>query len=441
MKSRKNMPTLKVLIVIWLFPFAVFGQDMQAFMQRALEENYQLNITRLESEIASNNNTAGNAGFLPTIDLTGQYQYSWSTTRQNFFNGDEREGNNARNTGLNGSIAINQTLFDGFRMFASRDQLRLLEDMGRVNARFFIDQTLADIATLYFQLIKEKEILNYLRQSIRVSAYREQLEQRRNEIGAGTGLDYQQAVVAYQNDSLLIISQKSIIRSLEIELNRIVNRSLDTPVLLSSDSLDTTPHGFAREEFVAMMDERNQSLRMAQLEELIAETEVRIQRAELSPVITGFGGYTYNRSTSEIGFVESNRSYGPNVGIGVRFNLFNGGNNRREVRNAEFQRTISVENKELVNQNLRAELYDAYAQYEYTLERINIAKNSVDAARRAQFIAEAQLREGAINGIDFRVNQVTLINAENSLAQLKFALKAIEVNLYRLTSQVMEMYL
>lgn len=440
MKSRRNMSKLKVLFIFCLLPGPLAAQSMQEFMQRALEENYQLSITRLESDIASNNNTAGNAGFLPIIDLTGQYTYSLSTTQQNFFNGDQREGSNARNTGLNGTLAINQTLFDGFRMFASRDQLTLLEDMGRVNVRFFIDQTLADIATLYFQLIKEYEILNYLRETIKVSAYRERLEKRRTELGAGTGLDYQQAVVAFQNDSSLIISQKSIIRSLEIELNRIVNRNLDTPVILTTDSLDTTPHGYAREEFALLVDERNRSLRMAQLEELIAETEVRIQRAELSPVITAFGGYTYNRSTSEIGFVESNRSYGPNIGVGVRFNLFNGGNNRREVRNAEFQRSIAVDNKALVEQGLKAELFDTYAQYKYTLERIRITQRSVEAAKEAQFIAEAQLREGAINGIDFRVNQVTLINAENNLAQLKFALKALEVNLYRLTSQVMESY-
>lgn len=440
MKSRRNMSKLKVLFIFCLLPGPLAAQSMQEFMQRALEENYQLSITRLESDIASNNNTAGNAGFLPIIDLTGQYTYSLSTTQQNFFNGDQREGSNARNTGLNGTLAINQTLFDGFRMFASRDQLTLLEDMGRVNVRFFIDQTLADIATLYFQLIKEYEILNYLRETIKVSAYRERLEKRRTELGAGTGLDYQQAVVAFQNDSSLIISQKSIIRSLEIELNRIVNRNLDTPVILTTDSLDTTPHGYAREEFALLVDQRNRSLRMAQLEELIAETEVRIQRAELSPVITAFGGYTYNRSTSEIGFVESNRSYGPNIGVGVRFNLFNGGNNRREVRNAEFQRSIAVDNKALVEQGLKAELFDTYAQYKYTLERIRITQRSVEAAKEAQFIAEAQLREGAINGIDFRVNQVTLINAENNLAQLKFALKALEVNLYRLTSQVMESY-
>ncbi len=435
------MLRLKFLLFLCFLTAAGYGQTLEEFMQRALEENYQLHITRLEADIAGNNNTIGNAGFLPTIDITGQYQYSWSTTRQNFFNGDEREGDNARNTGLNGAIAVNQTLFDGFRMFASKDQLSLLEEMGRVNARFFIDQTLADIATLYFQLIKEREILNYLRQSIRVSAYRERLEERRELIGAGTGLDYYQAAVAYQNDSSAIVSQKSIIRSLEIELNRIVNRNLDTPVMPSSDSLDITPHGFSREEFMLLLKERNNTLRLAQLDELIAETEVRIQRAELSPVLSAFGGYTYNRSTSEIGFVESNRSYGPNIGVAVRFNLFNGGNNRREVRNAEIQQTIATESREQTDLSLDAELYDAYARYEFVLEQIMIARENVETANRAQFIAEAQLREGAINGIDFRVNQVTLINAETNLAQLKFTLKALEVNLYRLTSQVMDNYL
>jgi outer membrane protein TolC len=435
------MLRIKLVLLLGLFTAPAMAQEMQEFMDRALEENYQLHISRIESVIAENNNTAGNAGFLPIVDLTGQYTYSWSTTRQNFFNGDEREGNNARNTGLNGSIAINQTLFDGFRMFAARDQLTVLESLGEVNVRFAIDQTLADIATIYFQLIKEHEILNNYRRTIKVSEYRTRLEQRRSEIGAGTALDYQQSLVAFQNDSSLILSQKSIIRTLEIELNRITNRDLDMQVELASDSLSVERVPFSRSAFLELIDSKNQAFRQAQLQELLAETEVRIQKAEMYPIVSAFGGYSYNRSTSEIGFVESNRSYGPNIGIGVRFNLFNGGNARREWENAGFQQDIAVENKEQIKLDLEAELINTYAQYEFLLERIALAQQSVQAASKGQRIADAQLREGAINGIDYRVNQVTLINAENALAQLKFSLKALEVNLLRLTSQVMEVYL
>lgn len=440
MKLRKSMLRIKLAFILWLFTLPVLAQDMKEFMDRALEENYQLRISRIESSIAENNNTLGNAGFLPVVDFSGQYTYSWSTTKQNFFNGDEREGDNARNTGLGGSIDINQTLFDGFRMFATRDQLLILQDLGEVNVRFSIDQTLADIATLYFQLIKEYEILNNYRETIKVSEYRARLDERRSAIGAGTPLDYQQSLVAFQNDSSLIISQKSVIRTIEVELNRITNRDLDTPVVPETDSLDVTAVPFDRGEFLAFLENQNQTIKQVQLEELLAETQVRVQRANMYPVISAFGGYSYNRSTSEIGFVESNRGYGPNIGIGVQFNLFNGGNTRREIRNAEFQQNIAVENKNLIQQNLKAELIDTYAQYEFLLERILLGEQSVEAASKAQRIAEAQLREGAINGIDFRVNQVTLINAENALAQLKFTLKAVEVNLLRLTSQVMDFY-
>jgi outer membrane protein TolC len=290
-------------------------------------------------------------------------------------------------------------------------------------------------------LIKEHEILNNYRRTIKVSEYRTRLEQRRSEIGAGTALDYQQSLVAFQNDSALILSQKSIIRTLEIELNRITNRDLDMQVELASDSLSVERVPFSRSAFLELIDSKNQAFRQAQLQELLAETEVRIQKAEMYPIVSAFGGYSYNRSTSEIGFVESNRSYGPNIGIGVRFNLFNGGNARREWENAGFQQDIAVENKEQIKLDLEAELINTYAQYEFLLERIALAQQSVQAASKGQRIADAQLREGAINGIDYRVNQVTLINAENALAQLKFSLKALEVNLLRLTSQVMEVYL
>ena len=56
-------------------------------------------------------------------------------------------------------------------------------------------------------------------------------------------------------------------------------------------------------------------------------------------------------------------------------------------------------------------------------------------------IAEEQLKQGAINGYDFRLTQMSLLNSELTLMQLQFALKAIEINLNRLSGRVLEVYL
>jgi outer membrane protein TolC len=54
--------------------------------------------------------------------------------------------------------------------------------------------------------------------------------------------------------------------------------------------------------------------------------------------------------------------------------------------------------------------------------------------------AEEQLKQGSINGYDFRLTQLSLLNSELTLMQLQFALKAIEINLNRLSGKVLEAY-
>ncbi len=429
-----------IFLALFCLSLTAGAQPLESFIQEALEANYDIRIVREESDIALNNNTPGNAGFLPVIDAGGQYQVSENNTVQNFFDGSTREGAGARNTGLNGDISLNWTLFDGFRMFANRDRFGYLESIGQSNVRFFVDQTIADLTSVYYQIVKEYRVLDILESSLEVSRYRFRLENARKQVGAGTALDYNQALVDYRSDSSLIIQQKGLIRQLEIELNRISNRNLDDSLQHTND-IPLEMNLPSREQMESLAMENNQNLAVSRLNELIAESDIRIAQSARYPTVDLFGNYTYNRSTSEIGFVESNRSYGPQLGVRVRMNLYNGGNINREVRNAQMQRNIAELNRESVELGVRAEIYQQMIIYQALIRRLSIAEENVVSAGRALDVARAQLNEGAINGVDFRVVQLTLINVRNNREQILYSLKAVEINLLRLMGRVSNYFL
>ena len=426
----------KFILLILISGFGhTHAQSLESFIQESLENNYDIRITRTEADIARNNNTAGNAGFLPVIDAGGQYSISESNTEQNFFNGEQRQGTGARNTGLNGDVSFNWRVFDGLRMFANRDRLSYLESIGDANVRFFIDQTVSDIASIYYEIIKEYRVLEILRSSLEVSRYRFNLENARKKVGAGTALDYNQALVDYRSDSSLIINQKAIIRQLEIELNRIANHNLSDS-LTHDNQIPLVRDLPSEDELTQIAIENNQNLEIARLNELVAESDIRFARADHYPMVDIFSNYTYNRSTSEIGFVESNRSYGPQLGVRVRMNLYNGGNVNRQVRNAEMQRDIALMSRESVELNVQAEILQQITLYKALIQRLAVAESNVVAAGKALDVARAQLNEGEINGIDFRVAQVTLISVQNNREQILYSLKAVEITLLRLMGRI-----
>ena len=52
----------------------------------ALEKNYSIRIAEKRIDIALNDNTRGNAGFLPTVAASAQKNFTSSHLRQEFFN-------------------------------------------------------------------------------------------------------------------------------------------------------------------------------------------------------------------------------------------------------------------------------------------------------------------------------------------------------------------
>tara|TARA_R110002020_G_scaffold91560_1_gene222249 strand:- start:95353 stop:96666 length:1314 start_codon:yes stop_codon:yes gene_type:complete len=416
------------------------AQSLEDLIGTALEKNYQIRILKNEASMASNNNTAGFAGQLPTVDIEGGYTNSWDNTLQQFSDGTSREGNNARNTNLTLSALVNWTVFDGFRIYARKDQLGYLEELGQQNSKFFIEQTVSDVVSAYFQLVYERNLLDNYKKSLSISYFRYDLENKRKEIGVGTITDYGQALVDYQTDSIRYLAQQNIIQNLEVEINRAVNIDLETPL----EPQETEFSNFvlpARDSLKNRMYQNNSQLEQQRLQELVAESELRIQRANRLPKIDIFAGYAFSRNTSEVGFFNSNQNYGPTIGVNVSYNLFNGGNTTIAIKNADLSYANSQMGRQQVDRDLNADVLKQYNEYMSITERITLAKSNVETSQKVYRAAEEQLKRGAINGYDFRLTQLTLLNSELALVQLQFSLKLIEINLNRISGETLSAYL
>ncbi|MFH1321811.1 MAG: TolC family protein [Bacteroidota bacterium] len=430
------------LITIILVCLSVKGsaQSLQEFVNAALESNYHIRIMKNEAVIAANKNTAGNAGQLPTIDVNGSFSSSSNSTIQKLADGTIRGGNSANNSSFNLSLLANWTLFDGFGVYAKKDKLGYLEELGQLNSKFYIEQTVADIVMAYYQLVYEHQLMDNYRQSLKISDYRLRLEKKKKELGSGKGEEYGMALVDYQSDSIRLLAQEFTVKSLEIELNRLLNNDLEKEHNIR-DTLFTSFPILIKDSLLRSVEHSNNQLEQMRLNELITETELRMARANRYPKIDLFAGYQFSKSFSEVGFINSNRNYGPVVGASISFNLYNGGNTSREIKNSRIYNENALLTKEQMHKNLNADALTLYNEYLSVSKRILLAKSNLDAIHTVHNIAVEQLKNGAINGYDFRQTQLTVLSTELTLSQLQFSLKTIEINLNRLTGKVVATYL
>lgn len=431
--------TFRNTIAVFIFGITFHmaeAQSLSSFIEKALEDNYQLKIVKNEAIIASNNNTPGNAGQMPTVDFNGSASSSLNNTLQQFADGTERSGTNALNSNVNMSLLANWTLFNGFSVVANKSKLEYLEEMGELNTKFYIEQTVSDIALVYYQLWYENRILENYTRSLEISRFRLKIEEEKHRIGSSTGMAYRQALVDYQADSINSIAQQNSIKLLEIELNRILNNELEITYTLKDTALPLLPIE-GKEALMSTAKSQSKQLEQQRLNELVIETEARLARADRYPTVQLFGGYQYSKSLSEVGFFTSNRNSGPVIGIQVGFNLYNGGKTNLQVKNSNVWMDNATVTTAQLRQTLDADMLGLLYRYETVNAQIILAKDNVKNMEKVYAIAAEQMKKGVINGYDFRLNQLTLLSAQLTLMQLQYTLKTLEININRLTGNAL----
>ncbi len=438
----KKKINILVVCFLWLSVSATFAQavSLQEIINTALDQNYSLQIVRNNEQIAQNQNTLGNAGFLPSAGIRADQAWGVQNSEQQFFNGDTRSGNNARNARFDAFLEVDWVVFDGFRMFAHRDQLGYLQQMSEEDTKYYVEQTISDIATLYHQLIMERQMLESGRKSLGISRFRLDLEKQKREMGLGNILQYHQALIDFQADSVAIINRKIAVKELQIQLNTIMSQHHDQTIV--PDETGIALSGFdGFESLVRKSIENNRDLQRSRLEELIAESTLRMERAARFPQVSLFGNYSYANQTNEVGFIESSTSYGGQYGIRVRFNLFDGGKQNTRIRNALIMQentAISLQNVSSLTESYLASLVNAYDGYK---EQYRLLSSSLEASGQSLAIAGEQFEEGLIDGFDFRQTQISSIMIENQIAALLFAMKSIEIDIFRATGELYQNFL
>jgi outer membrane protein len=434
-KMKNNFRLLLILLMLPLISGAQHNYTLDELVRISLEQNYQLQIVRNQQQMVENQNTAGNAGMLPQVNLGAQRSWQILDTETNFFTGETRSGSNALNTSLNAFIEMDWTVFDGFSMFARRDRLGYLAQLGELDTKYWIEQTVADIAHVWYQLIREKQLLESFKQSLEISGFRLNLEDQKRRVGTGNALRYHQALIDFNADSSMVSNQHLRIRDLQIRINRIANFDPSAPTNPASEQIDLS--GLSDIEILLEKSlENNRDLERSRLEEMLAEASLRAERGNRYPQLSVFGGYSFNRQTSELGFVESSRNYGGDFGIRIRFNLYDGGRQNTRVRNALLEQESAAFGIQDTRAMLHSEITRLVQTYENFMQQYRLLQQSKQSAATTLEIAAKQLETGAISGFDFRQTQLAALQVENQIINLKYSMKAIEIDLYRLSGEL-----
>lgn len=407
-------------------------------VQIGLENNYSIRISGNNAEISENNFSLGNAGFFPLIFADVMKSRSIEDSETVFADGNipNRSDEGAESTTTSAGVRLDWTIFDGLQMFTSYNRLQHLRDMGEDQFRLTIEQTIADITNVYYNIVLQKKAVAVLENTLEVSQERIRIAETKKDLGSGSEYDLLQARADLNADSAALIRQEVQLANARILLNELLARDINEQFDVNEDIDLQQQMKYVQLEQKMMAD--NTVLGIARINQDVAKLEIREIQGERYPEVVINLGYNYNKNESGSGFIEFSRSNGLNYGLTARVDLFNGFDINRRVENAR----INLKNQELELEQQRKELEgnlsSEYQNYTNALKLVDLESQNMEYARRSLDIALERFQLGTITSVELREAQRTLIAAENRLIQAQFEAKMAETELLRISGQLTE---
>lgn len=408
--------------------------SLEKAIATGLANNFSILLQRNEAQVARNNNTLGNAGFLPSLSLSATQNNTFSTTHQEQFSGAVKDVDNAVNNSFNTGVQLNWTLFDGMNMFAGKKALDILQELGENGSRLVVEGTVADITLAWCTIVQLKKLVKVTRDAVDLSMRRKAIAVAKVSLGAGSQLMLLQSTVDLNADSTRLVRQLAQLEQARADLNQLMARDPQTPFDIT-DSIRTGNPG-TYDQLLKEALAQNTSLIAARLSLDLARQELRQTRSDRYPVFWVSGGYSYSTLQAQTGFLKSNQAYGPSVAMNLSYNLFNGFNVNRAVRNAKVSLNSGEIGIEEATQEVKAGIFRAVTDFLASMAIVAMQDQNVNVARENVTIAFEKYQIGSINDIELREIQQKQIDAESQLILAQFDAKKAEVELERLTGRL-----
>lgn len=411
---------------------------LKSCLEEGLKNNFSILIARNEEQVSSNNATWGNAGYLPTIDLSAGYDgnldnTSSTTSRE----GIKSTGHNAYDQTVNVGLRLNWTVFDGFNIITNYQRLKELEKQGEINTRISIEDFTAELTAEYYNFIQQKIRLKNFRYAVSLSKERLRIVEERYNIGNFSRLDLQQARVDFNADSAQYMKQQELLHTSRIRLNELMAyKNVDEHIFIRDSIIDVN-ESLIFDILMESTMQTNAVLIKAEQNQTLAKLDLKAVNSRNYPYLKLSSGYGYTFNKYELGATDRKQNLGLDFGLALGFNLFDG-NRNREKRNARIRIDNTRLEQQQLEQSLKADLYNLWQAYRNNIEMLKLERKNIIAAQENHDIAMERYLLGNLSGIEMREAQKSLLDAEERLLTAEYNTKLYEISLMQISGKVMD---
>jgi outer membrane protein TolC len=420
----------------------VIGNFLQAQQPLTIEQaiavslanNYDILLSRNDSLLAANDYAYANMAFYPRLNAGAGYNLSSNSSKQILADQTKRERNGIKSTALTASLNLNWTLFDGLKMFATKRRLGQLVELGELQVKNQVINTVGEVMRTYYDVVRQYQQLSAIEETMALSEERLKLAQYKFDIGTGAKPDVLQAQIDLNAQKSAYLNQQTGI----LKTKELLNQLLSIPVDTDFTVLDTIPitQSLLLDSIQNGITGVNPELLLIQKTLDVANISLQERKAERFPTVSFNSAYNFNRTDNK-SVVNPfqplfNQNRGLNYGFTATIPIFNGLNTRRLIKAAQLDIDYQqIQYKRSLAQ-ISTSITNAYKDYDLSKRTLILEEENQVLVRENLFIARERYRLGISTFLEMREAQRSLQDANTRLIQARYNTKLAEIELLRL---------
>jgi len=340
----------------------------------------------------------------------------------------------------NGSLSLNQTIFNGFRTLNTYKQSQLNFERNEIELRRLQDDVSLNVASAYLNVLFNMENLETARSQYEFS--QKQLEQVQNLVESGVqpvsnvydaqanlSGDLQSLTVAQNNHKIALLTLAQLIQ--------VPSEGFDVEVIQVEDPSPSIIYDDVKPIVEYALNNRNE-IKIANKNLEIADVNIKLSKAGFLPSVSmGYGFNTganfSNLSEDSSFFQQINDNKGHGLNLNVNIPIFSRFRNQTAFARSKIQKDNVQLELDKAKLDLEANVQRAFTDAQAALRSYQASTASVQARELSFSNAQERYAIGALNSFELEQARLALINA-----------KALSINAkydFIFKTQVLDFYL
>jgi outer membrane protein TolC len=440
-----------IVLFVFLFSFSAWSQEEEVISLRdcvriALDKNITVQTYDNLARSAANNVKASYSNILPTLDVSyrgGLFRSGDGTNQQDvpisivvldtingvvvprtqtigFTNQEVVNPGFTRNF-YSVSFDVNQTLFDGGNWWNAIKKSKADRAVADYEYTARTNEVVRLVSQYFFDLLKQEKLYEVYELAVQRSQDNLDKSEKMFEIGSVAKVDVFRARVNLGNDRIALIQQRNTVQQARQNLNIAMGRDPHIPLNIRRE-FDYEYQLPELDDLIQTAHENQPEIRRREMDLRSRELNAAVAKSTFFPTLGAF--FSYNRDNADIEkiYTDLNQNWSTTIGVGGRWNLFNGFADQVRVQNAKIAQKNAMLAQEDYKRNLRSTVTMLHDTYKNLEEIVEINKENLEAAREEYRLASERYRLGSGTSLDVRESQVNLTEAERILVAAEYNL-------------------